>query len=152
MWCSPKHKFCEDPTSITTTHFTKKLIEIVGSTMMRRAVRSNSLLSLPFPATVALLANAWSTGRVCCCFCWHHQPHAPLMQNRLRTPSTLPFAHLHIAQQHGYFQLNKKRNYCMTIGNSHYRQVSHVNFGCTSDEIDVSRFICLHSTLYTLVS
>ena len=40
----------------------------------------------------------------------------------------------------------------MTIGNAHYRQLSHVNFGCTSDEIDVSRFICLHSTLYTLVS
>ena len=134
---------------------------------MRLAVRSNSLLSLPFPATVALLAfgiawhclallgNAWSTGRVCCCFCWHHQPPTPtLMQNRLRTSSTLPFAHLnlHIAQQHGYFPLNKKRNYCMTIGNAHYRQLSHVNFGCTSDDIDVSRFICLHSSLYTFVS
>ena len=40
----------------------------------------------------------------------------------------------------------------MTIGNAHYRQLSHVNFGCTSDDIDVSRFICLHSSLYTLLS
>ena len=120
--------------------------------MMRLSVRSNSLLSLPFPATVALLANAWSSSR--CCFCWHHQPPTPtLMQNRLRTSSTLPFAHLHItARQRGYFPLNKKRN-CMTNGHAHYRQLSHVNFGCTSDEIDVSRYIyiyiykcvCLHS-------
>ena len=120
--------------------------------MMRLAVRSSSLLSLPFPATVALLANAWSSGRLCCCFCWHHQPPAPtLMQNRLRTSSTLPFAHLHItAQQHGYFPLNKKRN-CMTNGHAHYRQLSHVNFGCTSDEIDVSRCVCLSMfAFYTL--
>ena len=146
MWCSPKQSF------VRIRHLSQpqptiswRLIDIdivLHATMMMRAVRSSSLLSLPLQATVALLANAWSSGRVCCCFCWHHQPPTPtLMQNRLRTSSTLPFAHLnlHIAQQHGYFPLNKKRNYCMTIGNAHYRQLSHVNFGCTSDEIDVSR-------------
>ena len=152
LWCSPKLlSFVGSDiyhNHTTSSHGEEDWLNMVGSTMMRLSVLSNSLLSLPFPATVALLVNAWSSSRVCC-FCWHHQPPTPtLMHNRLRTSSTLPFAHLHItARQHGYFPLNKKRN-CMTIENAHYRQLSHVNFGCTSDEIDVSRYIrcrCLHS-------